>query len=212
MGKDFNVNKAVEYAPPVDYSQHNPINDGNIVNVCEMPESNREFGEAMQHFEETGEVTLPASYYENLQGKDLNQANESTEQLQPGHQDINPFSYAEDLGGGFQQMREDENAREENNDLITAESEPKMADQCDPPLDSNEVGNDLNSSASEENTNDGINADDKENEVAGDNLNSNDSGEETTQEESEQPEQPESEPPSESEPPADTSGDDIPID
>ena len=47
-------------------------------------------------------------------------------------------------------MQEDENAREENNDFITAESEPKMADHCDPPLDNNEVGNDLNSSDSSE--------------------------------------------------------------
>ena len=41
--------------------------------------------------------------------------------------------YVNDLGEGFYEVQENKNAREENNDLIATENEPKIADHCDPP-------------------------------------------------------------------------------
>jgi hypothetical protein len=87
-----------------------------------------------------------------------------------GPEAINFNQYAEDLGGGFSDIQNRKNAREENNDLITSETEPKITDHCDPPLDNNDVDCDLNSDASEKSTDDGSKRDGN-NEEIGENLN-----------------------------------------
>ena len=67
----------------------------------------------------------------------------TTEQLQPGHQDVELFEFMEDLGCGFQEVRDQKNAREENKDLNNALNQTEIADNCDPPQNF-DVGMDLN--------------------------------------------------------------------
>ena len=118
VNKKGSVAKAMVAPPPPDYSHMTNFNNESAI-YCDAPDH---IGRSLEDQFPDLKITYEPS---------------ETEELKPGHQEIDPFNYAEELGSGFKDIQDSKNQNNENEELNNALQGSESADNCDPPEDFN---------------------------------------------------------------------------